>query len=130
MSTPLGIKVQRARDAKGWSRRRLAAETEIPYTTLSNIEVPKRRKNVRTSEANLHKLAAALELDFDELRILAGYLTNHSANMDEAREQLAIELSAHRDLEKAIRGILRRGDRQEIDQVTEYLRYLDSRHTR
>lgn len=128
MSTPLGIKIRRARDAKGWTRRELAIKADIVYTTLSNIEVPKRKKNVKTSEANLRKLADVLDLDFDELRILAGYLGTRSANMDDAREQLAIELSAHRELEKAIRTILRRGDRQEIDQATEYLRFLGSRH--
>ncbi len=130
MSTPLGIKIRRARDQRGWSRRQLALEADIPYTTLSNIEEPKRKKPVRTGEINLKKLATTLELDVDELRILAGYLNNHSATLDEAREQLAIELSAHRNLEKPLKNILRRGDRQEIDQVAEFLRYIDSRHSR
>lgn len=129
MSTPLGIKIRRARDQRGWSRRKLATEADIPYTTLSNIEEPKRKKPVRTSEINLQKLATALELDLDELRILAGYLNNHSASLSEAKLRMAAEMTAHPQLEKALAKILRRNDKNDIDQAVEYLNYLDSRHT-
>jgi transcriptional regulator with XRE-family HTH domain len=129
MSTPLGIKIRRARDAKGWSRRRLADETDIPYTTLQNIERPRSRKPERTSEENLQKLADALNCDLDELRILAGYRIKQSATVTEAKARVVAELSAHPRLDRPLTRILRRNNRDEIDRAADYLEWLDSRHT-
>lgn len=71
--TQLGRYVKRRREQKGWTRAELARASNVPYSTIANIELNK--KNVKATEETLKQLALALEDDRDDsqLRILAGY---------------------------------------------------------
>jgi len=65
--SPLGSYIVRARERLGWDRRQLAVKADIPYTTLRNIEL--NDQTVKTREEVLQRLAVALGVPFDELRV-------------------------------------------------------------
>lgn len=117
--SPLAEYIKRGRDHKGWDRQKLSDATDIPYSTLRHIELAPH--TVRTSEENLRKIADALEVSFDELRVLAGYLVNSSTTDAAAAAQLTAQLAAYPQLKKAITTLLERGDRAEIDRAATVL---------
>jgi len=65
--SPLGSYIVRARERLGWDRRQLAVKADIPYTTLRNIEL--NDQTVKTREEVLQRLAVALGVPFDVLRV-------------------------------------------------------------
>lgn len=127
-AAPLGKRIRRARDAKGWSRSELSRRTNIAGTTLRHIEESK--KNVRTSEGNLRAIADALDLPYEELRILAGYQVAPSPNIAEANHRLMLQLEAYPQFKRAIRTLIERGDAQEIDAAAEYLEFQQQHRRR
>lgn len=127
-AAPLGKRIRRARDVKGWSRSELSRRTNIPGTTLRHIEESK--KSVKTSEENLRTLADALDLPYEELRILAGYQVVPSPNIEEANHRLMLQLEAYPQFKRAIRTLIERGDAQEIDAAAEYLEFQQQHRRR
>jgi transcriptional regulator with XRE-family HTH domain len=119
MTTTVGEMIKRARGRKGWNRMELSRATNIPHTTLRNIE--RAQSSVKTSEENLEKIAQALELNYDELRILAGYLTVPSNGDEHRKARLNAQIAAHPRLETALKSILERGDPEEIDEAAAVL---------
>lgn len=117
--SPLSEYIARARKKKGWDRMALSVKTGVPYSTLRHIELAPH--TVRTSEQNLRKIADALDVSFDELRVLAGYLINSSTSDEAAAQKLTAQLEAYPELKKAITTLLDRGDRAEIDRAATVL---------
>ena len=119
--SPLGLRLRRARERLGASRRAVSIAAEIPYTTLRNIE--NHPAPVKTNERYLKALADELSLPYEELRILAGYQVRMSDTLDEASGRLAEQLGAYPHLAKQIAKLLDRADQQEIDTAAEYLEF-------
>ena len=117
--SPLGKRIRQALHARGWTRRELSRHTDIPYSTLANIDTSE--QTVRTSEANIKSIAAALNIPHEELRILAGYAVSSSTSLDEATQRLATQLHSFPGLQRAIDTLIGRGDKEEIDEATAYL---------
>jgi transcriptional regulator with XRE-family HTH domain len=63
MMSSVGKEVRRLREAKGWSQAKLAAETGMAVSGISQIENDKRNPN----SATLTKLAKALEVEVADL---------------------------------------------------------------
>jgi transcriptional regulator with XRE-family HTH domain len=63
MMSGVGKEVRRLREAKGWSQAKLAGETGMAVSGISQIENDKRNPN----SATLTKLARALEVEVAEL---------------------------------------------------------------
>lgn len=125
--SPLGQRIRTAREQRGWSRAELARSADIPYTTLRNIEM--RPGGVRTSEENLKKIADALELSFDQLRILAGYLLTPSLDDNDRERRMLVQIEANPRLHRALKSMLKRSDAREIDMAATYLEWIeDQRH--
>lgn len=87
----LGTYIVRRREQKGWTRAELARASNIPYSTLSNIELNKR--NVKPTEETLRRLAAALGEDDSQMRVLAGYDVLHSIDVTERAKRIDALLS-------------------------------------
>ena len=66
-----GDRVRALRKAKGWSLRVLAEKVEVGFTYLSRVENERLNFGDYPSDALIHRLAAALEADEEELLILA-----------------------------------------------------------
>ena len=109
----------RARKRKGWTRRRLADETNIPYTTLRNVETAE--QTVKMDELYLQAIAQAIDVPFDELRVLAGYLINDSETKEVQDRRIVVLLDAYPHLRKAITALLERGDTAEVDKAVTLL---------
>lgn len=112
----------RAREARGWDRAELARVTNIPYTTLRNIE--ESQTDVRTTEENLQKIADAVGQDdterlhhFSEMRVLAGYLVVASRDVNERDRRLLANLNAYPNLRSSLEKLLSEGDQEEIDRA-------------
>lgn len=120
-SSPLGNRIQRARAARGWSRAELSRSSNVPYTTLRHIETSEHP--VKTNEPYLQAIAEALEIPFDELRILAGYLITPSTNNEQRERRIAAQIGAYPNLRRALETLLRRGDPAAIDQAASYLEF-------
>ncbi len=71
MATALGTKLAAARQERGWSLRRVEADTGIRNAHLSQIETGAIE---RPEPGILWTLAEAYGLDFDELMRLAGHV--------------------------------------------------------
>ena len=117
--SPLGQYIIAARRRQGWSRKRLAESASIPYTTLRNIETE--QQSVKTNESYLQAIAHALDVPFDELRVLAGYMITDSETKEVQDRRLAVLLDTYPQLKKAIATLLERGDKREIDQAATVL---------
>ncbi len=66
-----GQRVRQLRHEKNWSLRDLAARVDVGFTYLSRIENERLNYGDYPSEALIHRLAEALDVDEDELLILA-----------------------------------------------------------
>lgn len=66
-----GTTVRQLRHAKGWSLRDLAEKVDVGFTYLSRVENERLNFGDYPSDALIHRLAAALEANEDELLILA-----------------------------------------------------------
>lgn len=71
--TKLGNYVKGRRDQLGWSRADLARESEVPHTTIRNIE--NNPHDVKPKEETIEALAKAFKEDPVTMKILAGYST-------------------------------------------------------
>jgi len=130
--SPLGRYIVRARERRGWDRSALWRESEIPYTTLRNIETAE--NSVHTDEANLLAIAGALaeneqdQIDmFEQLRILAGYHIVASQDASERDLRLLANIDAYPQLRAALEELFSRGDTEEIDRANtalEFARHL------
>lgn len=70
--TTFGQRIRELRQAKQWSLRELAPKVGVGFTYLSKVENGKLDFGDYPSEALIHRLADALDVDEDELLILAG----------------------------------------------------------
>jgi transcriptional regulator with XRE-family HTH domain len=120
-TSPLGKRIRRAIEEKGWTRNELKRRTNIPYSTLAHIDSS--QHTVHTSEENIKVIAKALDIPYEELRILAGYAVAPSPTLDEATQRLATQLQSFPQLQRAISTLLGRGDKEEIDQTSAYLEW-------
>ena len=105
--------------AYAWPERRLFPIHSREHAALSHLYA-------KTSEAEIPeharaKIADALDVSFDELRVLAGYLINSSTSDEAAAQKLTAQLEAYPELKKAITTLLDRGDRAEIDRAATVL---------
>ena len=66
-----GKRVRQLRHAKEWSLRDLAGKVGVGFTYLSRVENERLNFGDYPSDALIHRLAATLEADEDELLILA-----------------------------------------------------------
>ena len=66
-----GKRVRQLRHAKEWSLRDLAGKVGVGFTYLSRVENERLNYGDYPSDALIHRLAAALDADEDELLILA-----------------------------------------------------------
>lgn len=121
-TSELGRFIIRAREGRGWDRAALARATNIPYTTLRNLEESK--TDVQTSEDNLKKMADAIGQNeeerarlFAEMRVLAGYLVVTSQDVADRDRRLLANLASYPQLKKALESILAVGDQEEIDRA-------------
>lgn len=119
--SPLAIKIIRAREKLGMTRADLWRKSGVPYTTLRNIETSDH--TVKTDEENLQRIAEALEVPFDELRILAGYLLDASPTEEQRERRIAAQLATHPHLSRALDTLLRRNNPKEIDKAATYLEW-------
>jgi hypothetical protein len=123
IASPLGLRIRRAYRELEWTRADLWRATDIPYTSLRNIDSNK--KTVKASEDYLLRIATALDIPFDELRILAGYKIKESPSLDVGKQRLMASLGGHPELERALTRILDRNDQKEIDRATAILEWND-----
>lgn len=118
--SPLGEYITRARELQGMSRKDLHLKTGIAYTTLRNIELEP--VAVKTSEENLRKIADVVErVDFDEMRILAGYFVDASETKEVQDQRIMTLLNINPNLKRSLTRILERGDQMEIDRAAHLL---------
>lgn len=66
----LGGRIRKVREAKGWSIRRLAAEVGMDHPYISRLEAGIFKQ---PSPEKLHRLAETLDLNYDDLFVVAGY---------------------------------------------------------
>ncbi|WP_417737035.1 helix-turn-helix domain-containing protein [Rosistilla oblonga] len=69
--TTFGQRIRELRQAKQWTLRELAPKVGVGFTYLSKVENEKLDFGDYPSEALIHRLADALDVDEDELLILA-----------------------------------------------------------
>lgn len=102
--TLLGGYVKRRREQKGWSRAELSRQSNVPYSTLSNIE--RNENKVKPKEETLRALAAALEEEDDsQLRTLAGYDIVVSNGATERAKRIDALMTVAPRWEKVLRAI-------------------------
>ena len=70
-SDEVGDAIQRAREAKGWTLRQLAEQTDIDFGYIGRLE---RGEIRRPGAGQLQRLANALDVDIEDFYGLAGYL--------------------------------------------------------
>ncbi len=66
-----GDRVRQLRHEKGWTLRDLASQVDVGFTYLSRIENERLNYGDYPSDALIHRLADVLEVDEDELIVLA-----------------------------------------------------------
>lgn len=66
-----GDRVRQLRHEKGWTLRDLAAQVDVGFTYLSRIENERLNYGDYPSDALIHRLADVLDVDEDELIVLA-----------------------------------------------------------
>lgn len=99
----LGNYIKQRRDRLGWTRADLARESNVPYTTIRNIENNKR--DVKPEEPTLEALAAAFSEDPVMLKILAGYTAQINGDVSTFAQRIdALRKSSPR-WEKALNAI-------------------------
>lgn len=67
-----GQRVRELRNAKGYSLRELAPLVDVGFSYLSKVERGRLDFGNSPSESLIHRLAAVLEVDEDELLLMAG----------------------------------------------------------
>lgn len=114
--TLLGGYVKRRREQKGWSRAELARQSNIPYSTLSNIE--RNENKVKPKEETLRALAVALEEEDDsQLRTLAGYDIVVSNGVTERAKRIDALLTVAPRWEKVLKAIQEEYTSEEQDEA-------------
>lgn len=126
--TPLGNFVKERREAKGWSKRRLATEANISHTEVHRIEIGERQS---PSVPVLNSLAEALGVSKEEMLQVAGYIDedNESVPLIE-RVFPDLKTEKQRDtVRKIVDGLARNSDLEEkdyddlVDQMEMFLTY-------
>jgi transcriptional regulator with XRE-family HTH domain len=126
--TPLGNFVKERREAKGWSKRRLATEANISHTEVHRIEIGERQS---PSVPVLNALAEALGVSKEEMLQVAGYIDedNESVPLIE-RVFPDLKTEKQRDtVRKIVDGLARNSDLEEkdyddlVDQMEMFLTY-------
>lgn len=119
---PLGRYIVTARKRVGWSRAMLARTSEVPYTTLRNLE--KSPQDVHTDEKNLRAIANSLgdsdqdkQHMYDHMRALAGYLSTKTGDVTEQDRRFLASLNSYPHLRRALETLLSRGDNAAIDRA-------------
>jgi transcriptional regulator with XRE-family HTH domain len=108
-ATDLGIFIREARERSGMTLRSMEKQSGVTIATLSKIETGDIK--VPTAES-LQRIARSLELDYEDLALLAGYtLPKGLPNLPIYLRKKYDELSA-----------------EEIRQVEGYVRYLRQQH--
>lgn len=127
--TPLGNFVKERREAKGWSKRRLATEANISHTEVHRIEIGERQS---PSVPVLNALAEALGVSKEEMLQVAGYIDedNESVPLIE-RVFPDLKTEKQRDtVRKIVDGLARNSDLEEkdyddlVDQMEMFLTYV------
>lgn len=130
--TPLGNFVKERREAKGWSKRRLATEANISHTEVHRIEIGERQS---PSVPVLNALAEALGVSKEEMLQVAGYIDedNESVPLIE-RVFPDLKTEKQRDtVRKIVDGLARNSDLEEkdyddlVDQMEMFLTYAKKR---
>jgi transcriptional regulator with XRE-family HTH domain len=125
--TPLSLLKER-REAKGWSKRRLATEANISHTEVHRIEIGERQS---PSVPVLNALAEALGVSKEEMLQVAGYIDedNESVPLIE-RVFPDLKTEKQRDtVRKIVDGLARNSDLEEkdyddlVDQMEMFLTY-------
>lgn len=117
--TPLARYIVETREKRGWDRADLSRQSGVPVTTLRNIE--NNQKNVKPKEETLAKLAAALEVDEEILRLWAGYREPPHLGIDERDEQL-LSILRRRPAWEGIREKFLQVPEEKQELVIEYLK--------
>lgn len=126
--TTLGEFVKERREAKGWSKRRLATEANISHTEVHRIEIGER---LGPSVPVLNALAEALGVSKEEMLQVAGYIDedNESVPLIE-RVFPDLKTEKQRDtVRKIVDGLARNSDLEEkdyddlVDQMEMFLTY-------
>lgn len=99
----LGSYIKRRREQLGWTRSDLARESNVPHTTIRNIE--NNKQNVKAKEDTIEALAAAFKEDPITMKILAGYKAQINGDVSTFAQRIdALRKSSPR-WEKALNAI-------------------------
>lgn len=110
----LGGFIKERREAKDWSKRRLATEAEISHTEVHRIENGERKN---PSVPVLNALAVALDVPSEELLQIAGYINEESDAVpfiERAFPALKTE-KQQQTVQKIVDGLARNSDLEEDD---------------
>lgn len=126
--TALGNFVKERREAKGWSKRRLATEADISHTEVHRIESGERQS---PSVPVLSALGEALGVPKEEMLRVAGYIDEHDesvSSIERAFPDLKTEKQRN-TVRKIVDGLARNSDLEEkdyddlVDQMEMFLAY-------
>lgn len=130
--TELGRYVNERREAKNWSKRRLATEADISHTEVHRIENGERRN---PSVPVLNALANALGVPSEEMLKVAGYIDEQDNNVspiERAFPDLKTE-KQQQTVQKIVDGLARNSDLEEedyddlVDQMEMFLAYAKNK---
>lgn len=116
---------------RGWSQARLAEASEISQSLISKYLSPEERKRVNPSPANLAKLAPVLDVPYEDLMRMCGFLPGQAASReqddieDDVKARLAEYLTAVRGApEWAWVAIIKSTFDRAIDDVRDWTQLL------
>lgn len=99
----LGNYIKQRRDRLGWTRAELARESNVPHTTIRNIE--NNPRDVKPEETTLEALAAAFGEDPIMLKILAGYTAQMNTDVSTFSQRIDALRKTSPRWEKALNAI-------------------------
>ena len=111
--TTLGEFIKERREAKGWSKRRLATEADISHTEVHRIEIGERQN---PSAPVLSSLADALGVPQEEMLRIAGYIDDDENVPLIARVFPDLKTEKQQEtVQKIVDGLARNSDLEEKD---------------
>ncbi|MDM5332852.1 MULTISPECIES: helix-turn-helix domain-containing protein [Bacillaceae] len=128
----LGGFIKERREAKNWSKRRLATEADISHTEVHRIENGERKN---PSVPVLNALATALDVPNEELLKIAGYITEENGDIP-IIERVFPTLKTEKQqqtVQKIVDGLARNSDLEEedyddlVDQMEMFLAYAKNK---
>lgn len=113
-SDEVGEAIQEAREAKGWTLRRLADESGVDFSYIAKVE---RGEIAAPGAGRLQRLANALDVDIEDFYGLAGYLAPKGLPDLPAYLRTKYDLPAHaaERVEKYLTRLKRELEREEGD---------------